>query len=133
MRSSAHLRLLALATVVWVAFWIAGLPDYYQQYSRPSMVGFSAALIPAIAILGARVIGRAKAPRRMRLAFWLSFYFTVPFLLYDYLYCGWYLGHGWRFLIEYWYLTVFYFVPWLLFIPTAMFLARRPAQDDAAA
>lgn len=132
MRLSTHLRLLALATAVWVAFWIAGLPDYYQQYSLLAMVAFSAALVPIIAILGARVIGRASASRRMRLASWLSFYFTVPLLVYDYVYCGWYLGYGWRFLTHYWYLTVFYFIPWLLFLPTAILLARRSAQDETA-
>ena len=26
------------ATVVWVAFWVAGLPSYYQQYSAAAMV-----------------------------------------------------------------------------------------------
>jgi hypothetical protein len=30
----------------------------------------------------------------MPLAFWLSFYYTIPLALYDWLYCGLYLGHG---------------------------------------
>lgn len=73
-----------------------------------------------------KVVGHAEVSRRKPLAFWLSFYFTVPLMLLDYAYCGLYLGHGWSFLLTYWYLTAFYVIPWLILLPIANVLT--PAQ-----
>jgi hypothetical protein len=127
MRATAHKRLLRLAALVWLLFWIVGLPDYYQQYSFPAMAGFAVVLIAVIVALARGVICRANPTRRKALGSWLSFYFTVPLMLLDYIYCGLYLGHGWHFLMTYWYLTAFYIVPWLVFVPTAYLLSRpRP-------
>lgn len=125
MRAAAHSRLALLAALVWFAFWIGGLPDYYQQYSFSAMLAFSIALVPVIAFLAWTVIRRAKVAHRKELGFWLAFYFTAPFMLLDYVYCGLYLGHGWRFLAGYWYLTVFYIVPWLIFLPVSYLLTRQ--------
>ena len=33
MKASRHLKLLSQGVAVWAAFWLAGLPSYYQQYS----------------------------------------------------------------------------------------------------
>ena len=54
------------------------------------------------------------------IAMWMSFYFTVPFALLDWIYCGVYLGHGAAFLRLYWYLTAFYFIPWALWLPMSL-------------
>lgn len=51
MRAATHLRLACLGALVWVAFWLAGLPDYYRQYSFQAMLVFSIALVPAIAFV----------------------------------------------------------------------------------
>mgnify|MGYP001415150437 CR=1 FL=1 len=34
----AHARLALLAALAWLAFWVAGLPHYYQQYSTRALV-----------------------------------------------------------------------------------------------
>ncbi len=133
MSRSAHLRLLALAALVWAGFWVAGLPDYYQQYSFAAQLALSLLLVPLVVVIGFRVIRRARAERRARLGLWLSVYFTLPFAMLDYLYCGLLLGHGWAFLGRYWYLTVYYVIPWLIFLPIGVRLARpRPAAGMAA-
>src|SRR4051812_4430007 len=127
MRTSGHLRLVALAVLVWAVFWIGGLPQYYQQYSFTTLLIFSVLLAPLIAFAGFKVIGRVRAERRAQLGLWLSFYFTVPFAILDYLYCGLFLGHGWEFLRRFWYLTVYYVIPWFIFVPIGLWLARsRP-------
>lgn len=119
MRTATHLRLLLFALIVWLAFWLAGLPEYYQQYSFTTMAIFSIALVPVIVFAAVKVLGRTRAERRKALGFGLAFYFTVPFALLDYLYCGLYLEHGLEFLRSFWYLTIYYFIPWLIFIPLA--------------
>jgi hypothetical protein len=118
-RAHSHLRLLALACGLWAAFWIAGLPDYYQQYPFAGMLAFSAALVPAIGLAAHRALRSVRPERRRARARWLAFYFTVPLLILDALYCGLHLGHGWAFLARYWYLTAFYVIPWIIFLPLA--------------
>lgn len=129
MKKRHHVRLLVLATLVWGAFLLAGLPEYYQQYSQGFMVAFDLlVLIPIFAVLY-RVLGRVPQPLRMKVALWIAFYFTVPLAAYDYLYCGLVLGSGLRFLIEYWYLTVYYFIPWFLG-PSIVWLIDRGARES---
>ncbi len=99
MNPRQHLTLLLQAVATWLAFWLAGLPDYYQQYSTV-VIGFGCVLI-SVAI---------------------SLYFTLPFAVLDTAYCGVYLGHGSAYLGRFWYLTIFYLTPWLTFPPTAWLL-----------
>jgi hypothetical protein len=106
-------------------FWLIGMPDYYQQYSTVTMA-IVCVLLTLITSLAAIIVLRLGRPEtRMRLAFWCSFYFTLPFALLDALYCGAYLKHGHEFVFKYWYLSVFYITPWLTFMPTAALLRNR--------
>jgi hypothetical protein len=120
-----HIRILLIATLVWAGFWMAGLPDYYQQYSHGFMAIFLALVLVPIWAVTYYVLKRMKPRRRVALALWLSFYFTVPLALYDFLYCGFYLGEGMKFLLTYWYLTIYYIVPWILFPLIAVRLNRK--------
>ena len=124
MRPRAHVQLLASAVAVWAAFWVVGLPSYYQQYSFTLLLIGTCLLVPPTAWIGLRMLRRARPERRWSLALWMSFYFTIPLAVFDSLYCGVYLGHGARYLSMYWYLTVFYFIPWLIYVPMAWRMAR---------
>jgi hypothetical protein len=121
---SSHLKLLLGGVATWAGFWVLGLPAYYQQYSFTFLAVGTAALVPPTAWVGWRIISRTKPEHRVARGFWLSLYFTVPFVALDALYCGAYLGHGADFFSKYWYLTVFYVVPWVMFVPTGFVLAR---------
>jgi hypothetical protein len=125
MNKRYHIRLWILATGVWAGFLALGLPDYYQQYSSRLMLGFEVALVLPFSIVLYVVLKRAPARRRMSLARWIAFYFTVPLAVYDYLYCGLVLGRGVGFLWEFWYLTVYYVIPWVL-APAMAALASIP-------
>jgi hypothetical protein len=122
-----HFTLLLQAVSVWAAFWVAGLPAYYQQYSLLAMAVASILLSVAISLAALFVLRRGRAESRLRRACWLSVYYTIPFAALDAWYCGAYLGHGPGFLYTYWYLSVFYVTPWLTFIPTALLLRREDA------
>ena len=126
-----HVRTLALAVAVWAGFFIAGLPDYYQQYPFVAMLIFTVALVPPVVLLAVKVIGRARTETRRSLAMWLAFYFTVPLAGLDYAYCGLYLGHGLAFLLRYWYLTVYYIVPWAILAPVAWRLTSGKVAESA--
>jgi hypothetical protein len=128
MRRRGHIRLLSIATLVWAGFWVGGLPSYYRQYSAAFMVGFD--LVALVAITGVLylVLRRVRPERRLQMATWFAFYFTVPLALYDWLYCGIHLGHGWQFVVRYWYLSVYYVIPWIMFPAVARSLGRRPAR-----
>jgi hypothetical protein len=121
---SQHARLLVQAVIVWALFWLAGWPDYFQQYDTVLMAVGCTLLSALFGIAAVIVLARVRRERRMRRALWTSFYFTVPFALLDWLYCGVYLGLGASFLHSHWYLSVFYVSVWLQFPPTAWALDR---------
>ena len=135
MRPAQHVKLLLQAVAVWGAFWVFGLPDYYQQYSATA-IGVACVLLSVAISLGAvLVLLQVRPESRASRAFWISFYYTVPLAVLDTWYCGIYLGHGASYLVKYWYLSVFYVTPWLTFPPTAWLLnraahtrAERPAK-----
>ena len=131
MRPRRHFRGLVLATLGWAGFGVAGRPDYYQQYSDAAMAAFVVALLIPIGAIIHRVLRDVRSERRMRVALWLAFYFTVPLALYDWLCCGLYEGHGAGFLTEYWYLSVYYLIPWILLPGVARALDRGQAGEQA--
>jgi len=133
MTARKHLILLLQGTVGWFVFWVAGLPAYYQQYGTVTMAIVSILLSVAMSLAAVHVLQRGRDETRLRRSFWLSVYFTVPFAVLDWLYCGWYLGHGIGFVQRYWYLSIFYLTPWLTFMPTAALLNRRPRGEPSAA
>jgi len=132
MRKRHHVRLWILATCVWAGFLVLGLPEYYQQYSPRVMLGFEVVLLLPFAVILYVVLKRVPPKRRMSLALWIAFYFTVPLAVYDYLYCGLVLGHGAGFLWEFWYLTTYYVVPWVL-APAMALLASKIEEDPSVA
>ena len=125
MRFKKHLQLLSFVTLAWVLFFIVGLPDYYQQYSTKFMVIFDMVIFPPIWFIVYFSAKRARTGQGLTIALWLSFYITVPLFIYDWVYCGFHLGHGMRFLWKYWYLTVYYFLPWIVFPPTGWWIDKR--------
>jgi len=131
MNLQKHLGLFLQAVCVWAAFWLAGLPSYYQQYSLVTLAVGAILLSVAISLTAIFVLRRGRAKTRFARAFWLSAYYTIPFAALDALYCGVYLGHGPGFLYKYWYLSVFYVTPWLTFIPTALLLREEVTRQAA--
>jgi hypothetical protein len=122
MNAKRHVTMLLQATVVWFAFWVIGLPDYYQQYSQVGIAIGSIILSVLISLSAVWFLRYGRDENRMQRALWVSFYYSVPLAIYDYLYCGLYLGHGADYLTKYWYLSVFYLTVWLTFPPTAWLL-----------
>lgn len=124
MSAARHLKLLAQGLLVWLGFFLIGLPDYFQQYPDVWMAVGSVLLSVLFSLLAVFVLVRGRPETRRQRAFWIAFYFTVPLAVLDTLYCGVHLGHGADYLWRYWYLTVFYLTPWLTFPPTAWILDR---------
>jgi hypothetical protein len=118
-----HLRLLVIVTAAWILFFIAGLPDYYQQYSMTAMLVFDIVVLLPLWYIGYQSIRKSR--NRNASSLWLSFYFVIPLFLYDYLYCGIYLGYGIEFILKFWYLTIYYILPWLIFPLTGWWLDHQ--------
>jgi hypothetical protein len=124
-----HVTILVQASIAWFVFWLIGWPAYFQQYSDAALGVFSALLSVAFCLFALVMLLPRSPQRRMTFAFWLSFYYTAPLALYDWLYCGLYLDHGASYLTTYWYLSVFYVSIWLTFVPTAYLLNRRASAE----
>lgn len=122
MSAKGHVRVFVIATLAWAGFWVLGLPSYYHQYSRATMIALSLALLPPIVAVSYALLKPLPPSRRLRRAAWFAFYFSVPLAAYDWLYCGVYLDYGVRFLLVFWYLTLFYFIPWVVLPATAIVL-----------
>ncbi len=105
MKGRGHIRLFLTATLVWAAFLLGGLPSYYQQYSTRFMLLFDVVVLVPIAGIVYLVLRSVRRERRLKVTVWIAVYFTVPLAIYDWLYCGIYLGHGMQFLSRFWYLT----------------------------
>jgi hypothetical protein len=129
MNKRSHIRLFLIATLVWAGFWVGGLPAYYQQYSTTAMAVFDILVLVLITAIVYLVLRAVRTRSRLRVAGWLSFYFTVPLFIYDWLYCGIYLGHGMTFFARFWYLTVYYAIPWIVLPIVAWMLDRRSASS----
>ena len=127
MRLSRHLKLLFVVTVAWFLFWVAGLPDYYQQYSTTAMIVFDVVVLPPLWCV--LYFSLRKSRRGVANSLWLAFYVTIPLFIYDLIYCGYYLGHGISFIWEYWYLTVYYVLPWLILPPTGWWIEQQHQQE----
>lgn len=125
MRIKHHIRILIIATIIWFFFLILGLPDYYLQYSTEIMIWFDISLLIPFSIFIWFVLKTIKKSRRMNIALWYSFYFTLPLAFYDYLYCGIYLKYGFSFIYVFWFLSVYYLVLWILFPTIAVILNNR--------
>lgn len=124
MSARAHIKLFIQGLAVWLAFFIGGLPAYYQQYSGLALAIGSLLIQLLTSLCAIAVLQRNRPQTRMSRALWISFYFTVPFAVADTLYCGVHLGFGADYLLRYWYLSIFYLTPWLTFPPTAWLLNR---------
>lgn len=115
MRKRNHIRILVIATSVWVIFLLAGMPDYYLQYSNQHMLLFVIVLIIPISIIITKVFRPINPQKRLKISFWYAFYFSVPLAIYDILYCAIYLGYGINFIVVFWFLSIYYLIPWILF------------------
>lgn len=129
MKPAQHLNLLGQAVLAWLLFWLAGLPDYYQQYSTAIMGAACTLLSVAISLFALFLLSRGNPATRRSRALWLSIYYTLPFALLDTLYCAIYLNRGHFYIFKYWYLSIFYISPWLTFLPTASLLDRYDARQ----
>ena len=125
MSATKHRRLLFQSIFIWLIFWLLGLPGYYQQYSAPALGVACTVLSVLICLAALRILLRSRPENRAARAFWCSVYYTTTFAVLDTLYCGVYLGHGSRYVAQYWYLTVFYVTPWITFIPIERLLRSR--------
>ncbi len=132
MKRGTHVRLFLAGTLAWFVFWLAGLPSYFQQYSQTFMIGFTALVFIPLSAAFLWVLSRAPRKRRMALSLWMAFYFTVPLAVYDWLYCGVFLGYGLGFVWRYWYLSVYYVIPWPVLPGLAAVLNRRGALEGGA-
>lgn len=125
MKPGNHIRLLIIVSAAWVLFWVAGLPNYYQQYSTKFMILFDLAILPPIWLIVYRSVKKSKPGRRFKASLWWAFYISFPLFIYDLLYAGLHLGHGINFLWRYWYLTVYYILPWFIFPPMGRFIEKK--------
>lgn len=114
MKTRHHLILATISIVLWLLFYLAGLPsDYFQDYGSKEiltvlLVSFFG-VIPFIAVV---VLTFIKVPF-LKASVWFAFYTSLPLFIFDYIIVGIIAGEGLGFLVSHWYLTLGYFAVWV--------------------
>jgi len=112
-----HFYVVCVVTSLWAWFFLLGLwSNYYQEWSWLSQLAFID-LLPlfVMVVLAKGLILLFKGYGLQQASLIVAFYFSVPFLFYDYVYLAAYKGLGYQYLRDYWYLTGFSVLPWLVF------------------
>lgn len=126
MKPKHHIYFFCLTTTLWTFFFLGGLwSNYYQKwpwYWQLIIVDW----IPIVILIyrAPQLVMQAIETSPMRAALWLAFYFSVPFLAYDFIYLHLFKGLHFSYLANYWYLTAFSVVPWIVFPLIAVGLKR---------
>ncbi|MEO0477810.1 MAG: hypothetical protein AAF085_17855 [Planctomycetota bacterium] len=135
MTAIKHAKLVAYSFFTWLAFYLIGLPDYYQSWPMWSKVVICLLVTLMYFPVTRYTLHRYwKDERHLINSLWLAFYLTVPLFIYDYLLLGLYFKIGITYVIPYWYLTFFYFSFWIQFpwIGHRLECAARAARSEAA-
>ncbi len=116
MDAKQHIQLLAYSFVTWLAFYLIGLPEYYQQWpfwAKVAICVFVTALY--FPVTRYTLVKYWDNGKHLSNSCWLALYLTFPLFVYDYLLLAVYKGLGISFVIPYWYLSFFYFSFWIQF------------------
>jgi len=117
-----HFYILCVVTTLWAWFFLGGLSSNYYLDWKPIYQFLFVDAIPA-AIMFYLAPGMIKFIDRrnvMRSALIIAFYFSVPFLIYDYIFLGIHKEYGLAYLSEFWFLSGFSVLPWLIFPAVAL-------------
>ncbi|MEM9449904.1 MAG: hypothetical protein AAGA75_15370 [Cyanobacteria bacterium P01_E01_bin.6] len=121
-----HIQLLAYSFVTWFAFYLIGLPEYYQQwYLWAKVLVLFIVTIMYFPITRYTLEKYWSDGRHLANSCWLALYLTLPLFVYDYLLLGWYKGFGIEFVRPYWCLTFFYFSFWIQFPAIGLWMERE--------
>ncbi|PCJ35817.1 MAG: hypothetical protein COA99_13630 [Moraxellaceae bacterium] len=122
-----HFYILCVVTTLWAWFFLIGLwSDYYQQWGWVSQLIFVDVLpLVLMVFLSKGLILLFKGYGLLKSSLLVAFYFSVPFLLYDYIYLVLYQGNGAEYLFRYWYLTGFSLLPWFVFPVKATLMLKQ--------
>ena len=116
MSTRQHLFLLVYSFMTWLSFYLAGLPDYFQQWSTwLKLLGLPVVTALYFPITRYSLRKYWHDGRHTVNACWFAFYLTLPLFIYDYLLLAVYKQLGIGFVFPYWYLTFFYFSFWVQF------------------
>lgn len=117
MKRKSHIYFFCLATTLWTIFFLEGLwSNYYLEWPWYWQLIF-VDLTP-IAILIYRVpylISEVSEAKALNAALWLAFYFSIPLLIYEFIYFHLFKDLPLSYLVDYWYLTAFSVAPWIIF------------------
>ncbi len=126
MTPKIHCKLLAYSFISWLAFFLVGLPQYYQHW--PFWAKLTALPLVTIALFPITAYSLRYFwgdNRYLHNSLWLAAYLTIPIFIYDYILLGIFWGYGIGFVFPFWYLTFFYFSLWIQFPVIGLWMQRN--------
>lgn len=114
MKTRHHLSLAAICIVLWLLFYLVGLPyNYFQEFNTIDMLQLLLitffSVIPFIVVITLSFIKRPFFSTSV----WFAFYASLPVFILDYIFVGIIAGEGLNFLFSHWYLTLGYIAVWI--------------------
>lgn len=106
------LQFLSISTMIYFAFLIRGMAaNHYMDWSLDFKIGDCIEIIlftlPLTYLLLKWLSTKQNA---FRDSLWLGLSFSIPYVLYDALFLGFYKGYGAAYLGSHWFLTIFYVI-----------------------
>ena len=122
-----QLNLFYLVTSFWTFFMLGGLwSDYYQAWPfLQTLIIVDVMPATLMILIAPGLIKRFSMQKPLYGGFVVAFYFSIPFLVYDYIYIFLYLNKSYHYFIDYWYLTFFSIIPWINFPITGYYLQEK--------
>ncbi|MFQ5652448.1 MAG: hypothetical protein ACE5IY_21155 [bacterium] len=112
--TSKHVTTFMITFVIWLVFFLFGLPsDYYQTWTYSAQVWLSVFAFSLLLPLTYLVLDKVWKENYLKNSLWLAFYGSVPLTIYDYVYVGLMQGAGHSYIFSHWYLSIFYLIVWV--------------------
>ena len=120
-----HIVLLVLTFLVWLGFYLLGIPfNYFTDWNLAELILLC--LITAfgfLPVIGAFVLIFMNG-HYVKTSLWFAFYGSVPLFFYDLILVGIIGGEGFHFLESHWPLTFGYLYVWIILPLTGLALQK---------
>ncbi|MBU3914009.1 hypothetical protein KKA14_00570 [bacterium] len=121
-----HIYLFLSASLIYVFFIVRGLHnnhylDWHADFRISDCFSIMIFMLPMACFL-LKVISEKQ--NYLKDSFWLAFYTSIPFIIFDLLYVGLVRGHGLIIFGKFWNLTIFYFIVWIE-VPITGYLMQK--------
>ena len=127
-----HVILLVFTFLVWLGFYLLGLPsNYYTDWNLAEIILLSLVTIFGFLPVVGTLVLIFMGGDYVRTSLWLAFYASAPLFFYDFIVVGIIGGEGLHFIVTHWYISLAYLYVWLILPLVGLALQKFRTQPYA--